>query len=240
MLSKDGLLKTEELHLATIEGLLAIGSRYVILTVRASASAPPHRAGQFTQLEFEDSLGRFRKFYSIASAPRVDRRFDLCLLLDDPRLKQWIFEQRLGDTVGFTTPSGRFFIPPLDQPTVLVAGGSGVTPLRAMLEDRLSAAASAPCDLLFGCQSDLEIPFYAELLALEARFPSRAKIHFFADELKSDRERARLGRPIDELPKFLGPEKVYLLCGPPAFMNAAQKVLQDAGIDPSRIHQDRF
>lgn len=232
-------MKTEELYSATIEGLSTVGKRYVLLTLRATLTAPVHVAGQYTQLEFVDELGSFRKFYSIASAPQKDRRFDLCLLLDDPRLKQWTFEQKLGATVRYARPSGRFFVPSLQQPVVMIAGGSGVTPLRAILEDRLNSAEnSASAELLFGCQSDLEIPFYADLLALEARFPRRVRVHFFADEVTASR--ARAGRPLDGLRDFIAPDRVYLLCGPPAFMHAAQKILHEAGVSPQHVHQDRF
>lgn len=232
-------MKTEELYLATIEGLLAVGQRYVTLILRAPPEAPPHAPGQYTQLEFADELGTFRKFYSIASAARVDRCFDLCLLLDDPRLKQWVQRQTLGSVVHFARPQGRFFVPPLERRVLMLAGGSGVTPLRAILEARLlQGMDSAPAVLLFGCQNDLEIPFYEQLLALEARFGERVRVRIFAEEVRA--ARASHGRPLAVLQQHIAAQQEYLLCGPPAFMHAAQRALEEAGIAAQHIHQDRF
>ncbi len=229
-------MDTELLTPVSIEGLQTIGTRYVVITLRALADFKYH-AGQFTQVVFDDELGDFRKYYSIASAPRINGRFDLCLLLDDTRLRQWVMRQTLGRKLFVTPPSGRFYVPPLEQPVTMVAGGSGVTPLRAILESRAATSLAAPTHLLYGCKTDEEIPFYESLQALHSINP-KMHVHFFADDVALGR--ARLGRPLDALSEFVTSSDDYLLCGPPAFMSGAQKILQDAGVAPERIHQDRF
>lgn len=226
----------DKLITVSIEGLQIVGSRYIILSLKALAPFN-YQAGQFTQVVFEDQLGSFRKYYSIASAPRADGRFDLCLQLDDTRLRSWAMEQTLGRTLSVAAPSGRFFLPPPEQPVVMIAGGSGVTPLRAILEARAQQREAAPSTLLYGCKTDQEIPFYDSLQALQVTSP-KIHVHFFADDIALGR--ARLGRPLDALPEFVKAGDTYLLCGPPAFMSGAQKILQDSGVNPEKIHQDRF
>ncbi len=220
---------------ATIEGLQLVGHRYVVLTLKSPASFHFY-AGQYTQLEFSDLDGRFKKYYSIASAPRSDHTFELCLLVDDTRVWQWIRSQSLGQTVRVAPAAGNFHRPHPERRVIMIGGGSGITPLKALFEARAQDLQSASTILLYGCQNDGEIPFYHELLAQTARHPKMA-VHFFAEDLIT--QRAQQGRPLDQLHKFIDSEADYLLCGPKGMMESAHDLLIAQGIPPSHIHRDR-
>ncbi len=215
-----------------------VGHRYVILTLKAPASFV-FRAGQYTQVEFSDLDGRFQKYYSIASAPRQDHSFDLCLLVGDTRVWQWLRNQNLGQVVRVAPAGGNFHVPAIEKNVVMLGGGSGVTPLKAMLEARSQSPSCGETILLYGCQNDAEIPFYHELLAQVGLQP-RTQVEFYAEEVLW--RRAKAGRPLDRL-SSLAPQYQtadYLLCGPPGMMAAAQELLEGIGIAASQIHRDRF
>jgi ferredoxin-NADP reductase len=212
-----------------------VGARYAVLGISPDhGDPPPQRAGQYTKITFSPEKDPLSNIYSIASAPRADGSFDLCVQLNDDRLKSWLDGVQPGKTwVEYTEPAGNFFIPPEDRTAVLIAGGSGITPLKAILEER--AGRNAPTILLYGCADDEAIPFFDELSALKS---AATQIWIFAEKIVT--ARASHGRPQQKLGVFIDPLSHYLMCGPPAFMEAIREELSAAGIDADHIHQDRY
>jgi ferredoxin-NADP reductase len=221
---------------ASIGRIEFIGRRYAIIGALVSPEFI-HKPGQFTKVIFEDQEGTFERYYSIASAPRGDGSFELCLILDDQRTRDIVASWAPGSTLRCTAPAGRFPIPAKDQPIVGIAGGSGITPLKAIIEDRLQAKGTAHTALLYGCQTDAEIPFYEELQDLARQHPE-FQLQIYADQITQGR--AFPGRPLDHLDRFIIAKAEYLLCGPPAFMEAARARLLEQGVAAEAIHQDRY
>jgi ferredoxin-NADP reductase len=222
--------------LAVVRAIQYVGRRYVVIEAVASEDMA-HDPGQFTKVTFEDHEGTYGRFYSIASSTRPDRSFELCIILDDQRLRDLLANWQIGTSFHCSRPGGKFHVPAHDRNVVCVAGGSGVTPLRAIIEDRIKNHATAQTVLLYGCKCDDEIPFY-ESLEILSRRSSRLNLQFFAEE--SPLRRAPSGRPLDHLQTFILKDADYLLCGPPAFMEAAQRILTESGIAKDVIHRDRF
>jgi ferredoxin-NADP reductase len=221
---------------ASVRRIKYVGRRYAIVEALVSPEFI-HSPGQFTKVIFEDNEGTFERYYSIASAPRGNGSFELCLILDDQRTRQLVTGWALGSTFRCSAPGGRFTIPHKDRPVVGIAGGSGITPLKAIIEDRLQHGVTAPTVLLYGCQNDVEIPFYEDLKELASEHPS-FHLQIFADQISLGR--ALAGRPLDQLDRYIIPNADYLLCGPPAFMEAARELLVQRGVAPDAIHQDRY
>jgi ferredoxin-NADP reductase len=221
---------------ASIGRIEMVGHRYAIVGALGSPEFV-HSPGQFTQVIFEDQEGTFERYYSIASAPRGDGSFELCLILDDQRTRQIVETWSPGSTLRCKAPAGRFPIPSKDKAIVGIAGGSGITPLKAIIEDRLQHKGVAHTALLYGCQNDTEIPFYEDLQDLARQHPA-FQLQIYADQITLGR--ALAGRPLDHLDRFIAPKADYLLCGPPAFMQAARGLLLERGVAPDAIHQDRY
>jgi ferredoxin-NADP reductase len=225
-----------ELLGAEVLDVEAVGHRYAVIRARSTGKFL-HKPGQFTKVIFEDADGIFERFYSIASMPKLDSSFELCVILDDPRLRSLVDSWRHGVSFRISPPGGRFHIPEHDRPIVCIAGGTGITPLRAIIEARLHAVAKAPTVLLYGCQSDAEIPFYHELKSL-AEQDKQFTLRLFADQVSA--ARAEQGRPHEHLSRYILADAEYLLCGPPVFMQAATTILQQQGVAETAIHKDRY
>ena len=213
-----------------------VGSRYAVLSINPEVPRPlPQRPGQYTQITFSPEKEPLTNVYSIASAPRADGSFELCVQLTDERLKGLIslWQSGKGRTVEYTLPAGNFFVPPESVASVLIAGGSGITPLKAILEER--AKQNAETVLLYGCSDDKAIPFYTDLKALDK---GPTEVHFFAETVSLGR--ATLGRPQQKLAAYIDPDKHFLMCGPPAFMASIRHELAAAGVSDQHIHQDRY
>ncbi len=221
---------------ASVRRIEYVGRRYAIIEAQCTPDFI-HSPGQFTKVIFEDREGSFERYYSIASAPRGDGSFELCLILDDLRTRQLVDTWTTSSSFRCAAPSGRFNVPAQERPVVGIAGGSGITPLKAIIENRLSQGTKAPTILLYGCQSDAEIPFFEGLQELATEH-SGFQLQIFADQISMGR--AQPGRPLDQLDRNIIANAEYLLCGPPAFMEAARQQLVQLGVAADAIHQDRY
>jgi ferredoxin-NADP reductase len=125
-----------------------------------------HRAGQHldVRLTAEDGY-RAERSYSIASAPgeqvaiTVER-------LDDGEVSPYLTEElRPGDELELRGPIGGYFVwePSDGGPLLLLAGGSGVVPLRAILRHRERTGSTVPVRLLYSSRSEADVIYRAEL-----------------------------------------------------------------------------
>ena len=225
-----------ELFAATIVHLERLPSRYALIELKAPSSWT-HKAGQYANLRFDNDQAH--RPYSIASHPRSDGILQFCIQLNDPKLIEFLDQCVLGKTeIGISHAGGRFHNPPLEQDALFIAGGSGITPLKAIIEDRLANGSKAQMTLLYGCADDLSIPYYQELKTLAEQHPDQLTVRFFAEDIIM--QRAEAGRPVTYLSSYIKPGVDYLMCGPPTMLEASRKLLQDAGIADQSIHQDRY
>ena len=127
---------------------------------------PGHRAGQHldVRLTAEDGY-RAEREYSIATAPgepvsiTVER-------LEDGEVSPYLTEElRAGDEIELRGPLGGYFVwdPADGGPLLLVAGGSGVVPLRAMLRHRNRSGSNVPVRLLYSSRTLEDVIYRAEL-----------------------------------------------------------------------------
>ncbi len=228
--------QTPKEYRAQVRLIHFVGRRYAVVTAKTTEDFVYH-PGQFTKVSFEDSEGSFDRYYSIATACQGNGQFELCIILDDERTRTLLAGWSTSSSFRCSSPGGRFPVPDYSRSVVCVAGGSGITPLRAIIEDRVHHHSSGQTVLLYGCQRDDEIPFYESLQALNP-IDHRLSLLIYADEIPLGR--ALLGRPLDYFSKHLIADADYLLCGPPGFMEAARRILDEAGIPKEAIHQDRF
>lgn len=93
-------------------------------------------AGQFVSVREPKADGKFvTRAYSIASPPRSDRTFDLCLnRVENGFMSNWLCDQEVGATVHFHGPHGHFVMHPERRDTIFIATGTGVAPFRSMVQ----------------------------------------------------------------------------------------------------------
>jgi ferredoxin-NADP reductase len=121
-----------------------------------------------------DPAKPLRRSYSIASAPDGTARFALAItLVDGGPGSSFLHEIEPGTSLQATGPQG-FFSRPADlgTPSLFVATGTGVTPLRSMLHAALARGAAEPLWLLLGTRHEAGLVYREELEALAARHPN--------------------------------------------------------------------
>ena len=164
--------------------------------------------------------------------------------IDDGEVSPYLVDVlRPGDELELRGPIGGYFTwnTGLPGPLLLVGGGSGVVPLRAMLRHREAAGADGDARLLVSARAEDDVLYRAELegygrngvavhLTLTRSQPADWK--GFARRVDADMLGA-IGPPASEHPR------IYV-CGPTPFVESAADLLVDLGHDPAAIHAERF
>lgn len=198
---------------------------------------PGHLAGQHVDLRLTAPDGyQAVRAYSLA-APADGERLELTVqLIEDGEVSPYLVDEVLPtEQVELRGPVGGWFSwsPPRPGPVLLVAGGSGVVPLMAMVRARAAAASTAPFTLVYSVRGPAEL-YYAEELGRAEDLDLRV-VHTRVDG-PGGRPAGRIG-PAD-LDVAVG-ARVYV-CGPTGFVDAAIEVLLAAGHDAADIRSERF
>ncbi|MEL0082073.1 MAG: 2Fe-2S iron-sulfur cluster binding domain-containing protein [Gammaproteobacteria bacterium] len=203
-------------------------------------------AGQYAELSL-DGFDRPRE-YSFAAAAEPGGSDELAFIIrhvPGGRFTDWLFTgHRVGETVMVAAPTGNFWLREGLEPLLFIAGGSGLAPLKAMLEDGVRRGVKRDVDFLFGARTQRDLYLIDELEAIGRRWRGKFRlIPVLSDESDDSDwqgERGLVTRAIDvSFFDDLAARHAYL-CGPPVMIDAAIEVLNAAGIHGDHIHYDKF
>src|SRR5712692_7726606 len=127
-----------------------------------------HRAGQHVDVRLTADDGyQVERSYSIASPPEEEPRVTLTVeRLDDGEVSPYLVEElRVGDKLELRGPIGGYFVweAQMGGPLLLVAGGSGIVPLMAMLRHRTAVGSTVATRLLYSSRSSDDVIYRDEL-----------------------------------------------------------------------------
>ena len=205
-----------------------------------------HRAGQHVDVRLTADDGyQAQRSYSIASAPEDGHLALTVERLDDGEVSPYLVDVlRPGDDLELRGPVGGYFVweESLGGPLLLVAGGSGVVPLRAMLRHRSAVQSSVPTRLLYSSRSLDDVIYRQELVADDSGAHADVRIALtrqWPDDWHG--YRGRIGRELlDETAWSPEERPLIYICGPTGFVEAAAGWLVELGHEPSRIRTERF
>jgi ferredoxin-NADP reductase len=206
---------------------------------------PGHRAGQHVDVRLTAADGyQAQRSYSIASVPDGTRLQLTVERLPDGEVSPYLTDElRPGDRIELRGPVGGWFVwePAQGGPLLLVAGGSGVVPLMAMLRARAAAGSDVDTRLVFSSRCWEDVIYRAELQRLGG--DGLTVVHTLTRSQppgwtgygrRVDAELlAEVGPPPAELPR------VYV-CGPTPFVEAVAEALVQLGHEPHRVKTERF
>jgi ferredoxin-NADP reductase len=206
---------------------------------------PGHRAGQHVDVRLTAEDGyQAQRSYSIASAPDGTRIELTVERLDDGEVSPYLTDElRRGDRIELRGPVGGYFVwePPQGGPLLLVAGGSGVVPLMAMIRARAAAGSDAETRLLLSSRGWDDVIYRDELERLEGdglrvvHTLTRSQPHGWTG----------YARRVDaEMLAEVGPNPaerpLVYVCGPTPFVEAVAEALVQLGHEPQQIKTERF
>ncbi|MEO9327786.1 ferredoxin--NADP reductase [Gordonia aurantiaca] len=233
------------------------GSRSVILTVAevidetsdaksfefevpetASAAFTDYKPGQFLTLRIPSDLtGSVARCYSLASSPFTDARPKVTVKRTvDGYGSNWVCDNLTpGSQIEVLPPSGVFTPKSYDDPLLLIAAGSGVTPVMSILKAALKKS-SAPLVFFYANRSENDVIFASELRDLLHAHADRLTVIHWLESLQ--------GLPTaTALTSVFAPyarTHVAYLCGPGPFMDAVHKALSQADFPHHNVHTEVY
>ena len=207
-----------------------------------------HRAGQHYDVRLTAPDGyQAQRSYSIASAPEREGEIDLTVeRIEDGEVSTYMHDVLIpGDQIEVRGPIGGYFVweATMDEPLLLIAGGSGVVPLMSMLRHRIAVGATNPTSLLYSSRTFEDIIYYSEL---EKYREAGGGLHLFHTLTRSQPGGwSGYARRIDqdmlkEVAGSLGKSAQVYICGPTLLVEAAADSLVKVGIRPDQIRTERF
>jgi len=207
---------------------------------------PGHKAGQHVDVRLTADDGyQAQRSYSIASAPGAPLMLTVESLESGEVSSYLAGDLRAGDRFELRGPIGGYFVwtPALEGPLFLVAGGSGVVPLMAMLRARAAAGVKTPTVLLYSSRTEADIIYRAELDSLADGDASLNVVHTLTRAQPSGWSgySRRIDRAMLEEAGFspaLRPR--IFVCGPTAMVETAASALRALGHAANLIKTERF
>ena len=200
------------------------------------------RPGQFISLEFEPDGKKIRRPYSIASAPRANNGFDLCLnILPEGRASSWLFHLKPGDPIRFSGPFGFFTLrEPPDPVSAFIATGTGIAPIRAMLQQLYSRPHDSEVWLIFGVRREADILYREEFEKLARENPN---FHFVPTLSRPDPGWAdHTGYVQQHVTRYLADKKGFhaYICGLRKMVDDVSHLLRSMGHDPKSLSFEKY
>ena len=231
-------------QLATVDAVTDETPRVRTLTLGVPGW-PDHLSGQHLDVRLTADDGyQAEREYSVASAPgepvaiTVER-------LDDGEVSPYLTQQlQARDEIEIRGPVGGYFVwrPEDGGPLLLIAGGSGVVPLRAMLRHRLRSASTVPARLIYSARTRTDVIYSSELMQLEKGV--NVDIIVTLTRERPPGWTGRTGRVDEALLRELAwpasQQPLAYICGPTAFAEAVSGTLVSLGYPPQRVKIERF
>ena len=203
-------------------------------------------AGQYAELSLPE-FDRPRE-YSFAAAAQSGGSDELLFYIrhvPGGAFTDWLFlADRVGETVLVEAPTGNFWLRDGDQPLLMVGGGSGLAPLKAIIEDALQRGVKRDLVFLFGARAQRDLYAMEELSKLGESWQGQFEIvPVLSDEATDSGWQGLEGfvhtAITADVVSDLANRHAYL-CGPPVMIDAAIEVMNGAGIHSDHIHYDKF
>ena len=207
-----------------------------------------HKAGQHVDLRLTSEDGyHAERSYSIASPPEDRPRVTLTVeRIAEGEVSPYLTDDlREGDKLEMRGPIGGYFVweASLGGPLLLIAGGSGIVPLMAMIRHRAAAHSDAATRLLYSSRSLGEVIYREELEQLSQNSKSLEVVHTLTREAPAGWAGFHRRVDADMLREVAWPadkNPLTYICGPTPFVEAAATFLAGLGYGPQSIKTERF
>ena len=216
-------------------------ARSLVFAVPDGAQIPADRLryspGQFLTLRVpSDRTGSVARCYSLCSSPFTGDPMTVTVKRTaDGYASNWLCDHaHAGMKIHVLAPSGTFVPKTLDQDFLLLAAGSGITPMMAICKSAL-AEGSGKVVLIYANRDENSVIFGGALRELSAKYPDRLTVLHWLETvqgLPSAAALAGLAAP------YIGRDAY--ICGPGPFMAAAEEALKDSGAPTDKIHIEVF
>jgi ferredoxin-NADP reductase len=209
---------------------------------------PGHRAGQHVDVRLTAADGyQAERSYSIASPPEDQDQVAITVeRIEDGEVSAYLVDELAeGDQLELRGPIGGYFVwsTEMGGPLLLVAGGSGICPLMAMLRHRAARGSRVPTRLLYSSRSLDDVIYKRELDELAGRADGFDVFYTLTRNQPSGWQGYARRIDRDMLAEVgFAPEQhpLCMVCGPTPLVEAVATTLVELGYPPERVKTERF
>ncbi|MGW8763588.1 2Fe-2S iron-sulfur cluster-binding protein [Streptomyces sp. NPDC055815] len=229
--------RTHRLRVVEVIAETADAYSLVLQAPPESADRFTYRPGQFLTLKLPGADGRpAARCYSLASSPHTGEPLKITVKrVAGGYGSNWVCDRlTAGDDLEVLPPAGTFTPGSLDHDLLLVAGGSGITPVLSIAKSALTGGRGRVV-LLYANRDESSVIFRDELRELTEDHPDRLLVIHWLESLQ--------GLPaVELLAAALAPYagREAFVCGPQPLMDAVEQALRSLGAPGDRIHRERF
>lgn len=200
-----------------------------------------YRAGQFAEVALPAMSDNARSYsFSSASANGRDVSFTVRRVPGGRVSGHLVDKAKVGDALTVRGPGGQFWMRDDQGPVLMIAGGSGLAPILAMLQDMQHRGDQRAVTVLFGARSQRDLYALDQMADYVAKRPDFRFIPVLSEANQPERWEGRTGLVSAHIAELLGGAQSAYLCGPPAMIDAAVVELRRLGMASEQIHADRF
>jgi len=214
--------------------------------IRLDEALPAYLAGQYAELSVPGLIENPRS-YSFASAPENEEPGHVSFYIrhvPDGEMTTWLHgAKREGERVGVSGPYGSFWLRESTAPMLCIAGGSGMAPIKSLLEQVSRQGFQRQVTYVFGARTREDLYCLEEMKQIKAR----GNGHFnFIPVLSREPDGSDWKGPRGHCTDVLAtqtldmPNSHAYLCGPPAMIDSAIECLTRAGVSHENIFYDKF
>ncbi|MDX6216478.1 MAG: 3-ketosteroid 9alpha-monooxygenase subunit [Frankiales bacterium] len=227
-------MTSEKLRLKVLEVVQETGDAHSIVFEKPSGVS--YKPGQFLTLRLPHVDGPVARCYSLSSSPYTDDHLKVTVKrVVDGRGSNWVCDEVLkGHELDVLAPSGTFTPKSLDTDLLLLAGGSGITPVMSIIKSSL-AKGTGRMLLVYANRDEQSVIFHKELREMVAEHPYRLVVLHWLESVQGLPSK----KPLQELVRSWGHAEAFI-CGPAPFMDCAADALKELGVSRDRIHIERF
>ncbi|MBD9503849.1 benzoate 1,2-dioxygenase electron transfer component BenC [Pseudomonas sp. BGr12] len=146
---------------------------------------------------------------------------------------------KAGDALSLVGPLGSFYLREIRRPLLLLAGGTGLAPFTAMLEQIAERGCEYPLHLIYGVTHDFDLVEMDRLEAFAARIPNFTWSACVASPESSYPQKGYVTQHIEPVHLNDGEVDIYL-CGPPPMVEAVSQYIREQGITPANFYYEKF
>ncbi len=217
-----------------------LSEQIVLFTIKISDETFSFIPGQFMMLSMTQDRGLARAF-SICSGPEKKSQLEFCMKINpNSVLSEKLQQASLNTKVYLKGPFGVFTLKPVTKDIVLIAGGTGIAPLRSMLHEIINQSIKRKIWCFYRCKTPEEYLFREELEQVAKTWKNFSLIPSVSNptpEWKHETE--RIQSIIAKYIKVPSAVDCYI-CGPPPMVKDVLEELPKLGYPPEALHKEAW
>jgi 3-phenylpropionate/trans-cinnamate dioxygenase ferredoxin reductase subunit len=180
--------------------------------------------------------------YSYAAPAKGNQVSFFIRQVPNGEMSGWANQQAdVGDSVTIDGPHGDFYLRQGEGDILMIAGGSGIAPILAILEDALQFKTSRNVTFLFGARTQADLCALEQIKQIEQNWSGVFRfIPVLSEEADDSGWEGERGLVTELIPSVADKVAQTYMCGPPLMLDAAEALLKEHKLSPEGIYCDRF